>query len=364
MTAFLALLLTFCEIQCQVTCAVTTQELCDACIEQCESERLRRVAPFGPRSDPSVDYRLHRTIGLTALNYMNPEFPGWLETAREIHDFGFNTAQLWIDVPPYCPGHWEPPYPSNTWITDEYGCEMEWLIAHGPINQLFLLPTAWAKWDGDYMEDNAPLYFLTLRMYEMAWWRDLTVVFVHWEQDYQLDEISVEEFIERESEHQRRVNLARELALRRYPLANLNVLHAIVLNRYPGYNINEGEPTVAEAVGEMVKDPTLHEPDLLGISYWKRGLDPIPALEWVKETTGYPKRRMFIAEFGARADEQPQRYEEYIPLFWDWGIKTVLIWVHDDTWDEKYTPTAEGMETLQRLNIEAIDWRNRGTINE
>ena len=109
--------------------------------------------------------------------------------------------------------------------------------------------------------------------------------------------------------------MARRLAFIRYPSSNLTVLHAIVLNRFPGYNVSPGDPLVGGAVGEMVQRDGVLEPDLIGISYWKRGLDPIPALEWVKETTGYPKHRMFIAEFGARADEQPQRYEDYIPLF-------------------------------------------------
>ena len=93
----LALLLTLslCQQQCAVTCAISSQEVCDACVEACESDQPRRVRPDGPRALPGVDYRLHKTLGLTALDYLDPHFVGWPETVREIRDLGFSTSQLW-----------------------------------------------------------------------------------------------------------------------------------------------------------------------------------------------------------------------------------------------------------------------------
>ena len=140
--------------------------------------------------------------------------------------------------------------------------------------------------------------------------------------------------------------------MQRYPHARLNVLRAMVVSQFPGYNLPEGDPTVSEAIGRMVEDPDLYEPDLVGVSYWRRGLNPIPALDWVKSTTYYPKNRIFIAEFGAKTGEQPGRYIDYIPAFWEWGIKTILIWVYEDNWDGKYTVTPAGLDALRRLNNE------------
>ena len=170
-------------------------------------------------------------------------------------------------------------------------------------------------------------------------------------------EARLQRLIEYESRVQWQFQSARENMMKRYPGAKLNVLRAMVVNQFPGYNVEEGHPTVSEAIGRMVDDPNLYEPDLVGVSYWKRGLDPIPALDWVQASTKYPRSRIFIAEFGAREGEQPDRYLEYIPLFWDWGIRTVLIWVHEEHWDGGgYGVTPAGLEALQALNDEAPRW--------
>ena len=342
--------------------------VCEQCYEDCAPDvpPPRRVAPIGPSRQRGVDYRLHKTIGLTALNYKDDDFPGWYETARTISQLDFTSAQLWMDEPPYCAGHWVEPYPSHQWVTDDPGCEAEWLIKYSGIKQIFIKPSvrSWLVNDGGcYILDTTPQSFILNRLYEMAWERDITVVFTRWEQDWfpegcpygvqhdNMDE-RLEWLIQYESERQRQFEQARANMIRRYPYARLNVLRAVVVNQFPGYNISEDHPTVSEAIGRMVEDPTLYEPDLVGISYWKRKLDPIPALDWVKNTTHYPKNRMFIAEFGATTDEQPERYEDYIPVFWDWGIKTILIWLYEDNSEGKYTVTPAGLDALRRLNNE------------
>jgi len=354
-----------CEEQCSTVCAIASQEMCDNCIEAC-TPPPGRVSPVGPRRQPGVNYVLDKTIGLTVLNYKNPQFPGWFNIGREISELGFGSAQFWITEPPYCMGHWELPYPSNMFITDDPGCEMENIFTHGGLNQIFLKPSS-PSWTiveaGCPILDTTPQAFMVYRLYEMAWWRDITVVFTRWEQDWfpegcphgtqhedpATQEARLEWLIQYESRQQQQFETARKAMMQRYPHAKLTVLRSMTVNHFPGYNVDEDHPTVAEAIGRMVEDPDLYEPDLIGISYWKRRMDPIPALDWVESVTRYPRTRMFMVEFGARTKEQPMRYEEYIPLFWEWGIRTVLIWVYQDTWTDKYGVTPSSIETLLNL---------------
>ena len=326
-----------------------------------------RVAHIGPSSQIGVDYRLPKEVGIHALNYKDSDFDSWIDYADEIHLDGFTTAQLWVDIPPYCPGHWEEPFPSHVWVQDQPDCEFQQLVQHGPVKYLFLRigVTSWMVNEGEgcYIMDTAPLGFIVNRLYDMAWYKDLTIVLVPWEQDWYPRGCpgtpTNEDYVERldrlvkfESERQRQVEQSRRAKMRQYPDARLQVLHAMVVNKFPGYNLAPDDlllPTVSDAIGWMVEDPDLYEPDLVGISYWKRGLDPVPALDYVKERTLYPKRRLFIAEFGARTDEQPQRYLDYVPVFWDWGIRTILIWVHEDNWEDRYTITPEGLNSLLEL---------------
>lgn len=345
----------------------------DPCPCRSASEPVRISPINAPSVQHGVDYILPKETGVHALNYKDSSFESWTDYAESIHVDGFTTQQLWVDVPPYCPGHWEPPFPSHVWIQDEYGCDFEWIMQHGPIKYLFLRVgvTSWMVNEGQgcYIMDTAPLGFIVNRLYDMAWYRDITVVLVPWEQDWYPrgcpGSTTYSNYIERldwligfESERQRQVEQTRRAKMKQYPGARLQVLHAMVVNKFPGYNIPADEldlPTVSDAIGQMVEDPALFEPDLVGISYWKRGLDPVPALDYVKNATHYPKNRLFIAEFGAKRSEQPQRYLEYIPVFWEWGIRSVLVWVYKDYWGQggNYTITPEGLDALRKLNNEA-----------
>ena len=349
-------------------------EACEQCYEDCVPDvpPPRRIAPIGPSRQPGVDYVLPKSIGIHSLNYKSNEFQSWSNNSIIIHDDGFTTQELWIDIPPYCAGHWEQPFPSHLWVQDEDGCDFEWIVKHGPARILFLRigVVSWMVNEGQgcYIMDTAPLGFIVNRLYDMAWYRDITVVLVPWEQDWYAqgcpgtDGFPAEKYLQRldwlvsfESERQRQVEQARAAKMKQYPGSRLQVLHAMVVNKFPGYNIRDkyvGLPTLSEKIGEMTANPLLHEPDLVGISYWKRGLDPVPALDYVKESTKYPKYRLFIAEFGARGDEQPQRYLDYIPIFREWGMRTILIWVHKDYWNHggNYTITPAGLDALRELD--------------
>jgi len=366
---------------------------CEACWETCTPDS-RRVRPLTPRIQPGVNYLLDRTIGVRAVDYEAWYFDGgWTDNygvTQEIRADGFNTIGLWMKQPPYNPGHWD----GTAWIEDEYqGAreDMAWFWQHVNAHQVFVRFHAWQITDGGGCRilENAPLFHIIRRLYEYAWWRDLVVVFVPWEQDWYLTgchpcegqesccpdggECSWEEkrrqYLDRlewlvafESERQRTVELVREEMRRKYPTANLRILHAMTVNRFKGHNEVEWAadlPTLAERIGQMVESPDEHEPDLVGISYWLEGVDPVPVLDWLASVTHYPKYRFFVDEIGAREHRQVQRFEDYIPAFWDWGIRTVMVWVYRQNWvyppDENYglyredgAPT-DGLVRLQSL---------------
>ncbi len=152
----------------------------------------------------------------------------------------------------------------------------------------------------------------------------------------------------------------------------LRILHSVILNRWPGnmrpHEIAAGLPTLAENLYRLERSP-----DILGISYWKRGDDPTVALDWFEDVTGYPRHRFYIDEFGGKQEDQPERYESYVRAFWDWGIRTVNIWMWKQNWcayiDRHdlglwetaepclgrviFTEPSDGLATLQRLQCEA-----------
>ena len=307
----------------------------------CQSLEPRQVAPLGPRRQHGVNYVLDKTIGLTALNYMNPDFPGWPETTEAISQLGFTSAQLWLDI-------------------DTWDVSAERAIFHSGMEQVFIKSgkADYQMLDGScYIMDTAPQAEILRRLYEAGWWEPITVVLTRWEQDwypegcpsddpYYLSDMvdRLEWLIAYESEQQRVFEETRAELLLEYPHARLTVLRSMTVNHFPGYNVDTDHPTVGEAIGQME-----YPPDLIGISYWKRRMDPIPALDWLKEVTGFPATRMFLVEFGGRADEQPTRFEQYIPQLWDWGIRTILVWTYQDTWHNKYTVTESGLEALREL---------------
>jgi len=327
-----------------------------------------------------VSYALHRTVGLWAIDYgRNAD----LIMAEAMADEGFRTISLWTDSLPYCPGHYEEPW---LWVTDEPGCRWERFLKSTRAKQIFIRFHAWQVVEGEgcRIHERAPHWFILNRLYEIAWNRNITIVFAPWEQDWYAlgcapcnadegccpegGECSIEEkrrqYMERqdqlitfENRRQRDFEQARAAMIQRYPNASLNVLRAMVGNRHPWNRDKEpwaaDLPTIADRVGEM-----RYPPDLFGVSYWEWGLDPAVVLDWYQETTNFPRHRIFIAEFGGRntREEQAERFREYIPVFWNWGIRTALAWIYHEPTNSQWLLTDESLETIRYLNLEAITW--------
>lgn len=392
MTKILALIgaiLVSCTVMAQTPCSECSPldsiwcqlypDACHECFDTCIPDAPRRVRPIAPWQ-PGVSYALHRTIGLWAIDYEQSN----LEMTDEIANLGFYSVNLWTDDVPYCPGEHIEPW---IWETNEPGCEAEEFWKHTRAKQIFVRYHAWEVTDdgGCRIMERAPLGFIVHRLYELIWYRNITVVFAPWEQDWyalgcfpcndMLDccpdggECTLEEkrrqYMDRqdwlvnwEEKRQRDVETARRTMLQRYPNASLNVLHAMTINRYkpspkPGEEWASDLPTLAERIGEMD-----NKPDLVLASYHIFGEDPVPVLDWVQSVTGYPRHRIAIAEFGGRhADEQVQRYSDYIPVFWDWGIRTIMIWIYKEgEYGSRWEVTPEGLSVLQDLNLQAITW--------
>lgn len=342
---------------------------------------------------PGVDYTLKRQVGVTAIDY-GPDDLGMTEI---LADEGFRTVQLWTDTVPYCPGHHEEPFPSSEWVVDEPGCAFEQFIRRTRAKQIFIRLHAWADTEGNdqpgacRINTLEPAGHIVYRLYEMFWWKDITIVVTPWEQGWyslgcwdcpdqeeccpesgngphcSLEQKRHEYMIRQDrliAQYERlmiHVKQARSLMLQRYPGSKLNVTFAMTINKSGGYNIpgmppryewTEGLPTLAERIGLME-----HEPDYVAVSYYVYGIDPAIVLDHIKEVTRFPKHRIFIAEFGGNTPEsQIARISDYVPAFWDWGIRTVLLWIYYQPDDTPWMLSDEALDEARRLNIEAITW--------
>jgi hypothetical protein len=75
-----------------------------------------------------------------------------------------------------------------------------------------------------------------------------------------------------------------------------------------------------------------YRPDLIGLSYWTKDVDPLETLEWLHATTGYGRGRIYIDEFGATEGQQAERFAAYVPAYWEWGVPIVNAWLWKQTW--------------------------------
>ena len=322
---------------------------------QCTCEEDPRVMPPGPPHDPwAGSYMLPRTIGVTQLAYepepVQPPRTAHMtsyELLQEVLDEGFGSLKLWMDSIPFegmgewC---WKTYYGEE--ICAEYdleGLEMErfWeAIPDGMV--IFLRPQspAWTFYkenpcilsdgDGPAMA-LADYYAISKRLYELIGDHSVQIVFTDWEQDWQScqeDNGGQPFMLQMIEKRQMDVERARrEEWLRLGHKPKLEIYHAVVVNKYPNNEPDWKWPYLTEMI------PTLeHRPDFIGLSYWLKGHDPIETLQWISDTTGYPPHRIYIDEIGSNELGQSARFYDYVPTLWDWGVRTINVWMWKQTW--------------------------------
>jgi hypothetical protein len=70
-------------------------------------------------------------------------------------------------------------------------------------------------------------------------------------------------------------------------------------------------------------------PDLIGVSFGKRTIPIIDALDYVEEHTGLARHRIYVSELGEREKQEGDQYERIIregQLALDWGCPFILVW--------------------------------------
>ena len=321
----------------------------------CEGAEISRVAPFGAPIDPwAGSYMLPKTIGVIQIAY-EPEpvrrpvsaHMTSYELLDEVAPEGFGSLKIWMDAIPFeGMGEW-------CWETywgkelcgnyNHEALEMERFWTSIPDGMVvFLRPEspAWTWYQENPCIDGdgdgpalalADYYSIATRLFETIGDHNIQVVLTDWEQDWQScqEENGGLEFTLRLVEQrQDGVERARKEAyIRAGHRPKLQVFHAIIVNKYPNNAPDWAWPYLTEMI------PTLeHRPDFIGLSYWLKGSDPIETLQWISDTTGYPPHRIYIDELGSNESSQAQRFSDYIPAIWEWGVRTINIWLWRQTW--------------------------------
>jgi hypothetical protein len=201
-----------------------------------------------------------------------------------------------------------------------------------PQEVIFYRPQ-WFAWTGIEDTDTMRLthvqgdfYAIARRLYQEIGYRRLTVILTDWEQDHLYDEYP-EYTLDRIEQRQADVMRARrEAFLELGHRPELRVMHAVIVNSYPANGGTDGG-TLAERIPDLT-----YRPDLIGLSYWSKGSDPVETLEWLRDVTGYGPGRIYIDELGAIESQQADRFASYIPDFWEWGAPVVNVWLWKQTW--------------------------------
>jgi len=370
-------------------------EACQACWDDCPGIEFRK--PLGPTRDPwLVTYRLPKTVGVSYLHgRYHVAGPDRTLTAHdvayEVATNGIRALYLWIDVhpldglgQPFCYDLWDTgeenwwcEYDTVKWESCEYTTEpsfedMIHFWQSVPLEVIFVRFRHWHVTDSGGCEwiTNPPVYEVAKELYRIAHWRDTVIIIGDWENDNQLFgcgtnpsgalpdmnnwynwdgcqdgetehecrsravDMRAEHLLAVTEQRQKDIERARKEAyLEHGGSPNLRILHAVILSRFPGNTRDheQGIPRFAERLHQLERSP-----DLLGISYYvsENNASVEETLDWVKETTGYPKQRMFIAEVGATEDRQQEVLTSRISAFRDWGIKLVFAWVWKLNWCE------------------------------
>jgi hypothetical protein len=258
------------------------------------------------------------------------------DLAHEVWMSGFGGLKVWIQEGPFNGSDfsWTTPWGTQMFTPDSegYGEDMVRFWREQPLDLLIVRPQ-WYAWSGEeeterlratYMD--ADFYAIAKRLYEDIGHRDMVVILTDWEQDWLFEEFPEWVLLQIEKRQEDVERARKEAFLELGYRPNLRVMHSVIVNRYPANGGEEGT-TLAEKIPKLK-----HRPDLIGLSYWMRGLDPRETLDWLRGVTHYPPSRIYIDEFGGDEWEQEERFEDYVPLFHEWGIKVVCIWMWKQTW--------------------------------
>jgi hypothetical protein len=321
-------------------------DACSACWESCGAPPPRRIAPLrmAPFDPYVMTYTLPKTIAVTQIAHeVDEERPvlqhfSNYDLAVDVSNHGFRALKVWFKAIPFEGDEW---CWSTYWgheICEQYtsGEDMSLFWRFSGLDVLVIRPYSQA-WTWTATGDNCGVvcpemalvdyYALAKRLYKDYWWDDKVIIITDWEQDWVYESPYKDFLLRIVQQRQLDVERARReayLELHRRP--TLRVYHAIIVNRYPNNN-PDGIPTLAEEIPYMES-----KPDFIGLSYWSKGYDPRETLDWLRETTGYPPYRIYIDELGAPENQQVQRYSEYIPVLWDWGVRLICIWNWKTTW--------------------------------
>jgi len=201
----------------------------------------------------------------------------------------------------------------------------------------------------------ADYYAIATRLFNLIGDHNIQVVLTDWEQDWQSCQESNggQDFMLRIIEQrQEDVERARMEAFYRFSSRpKLEIYHAVIVNKYPNNAPDWPYPYLTEMIPYLK-----HRPDFIGLSYWLKGSDPIETLDWIRSITGYPQRRIYIDEFGANEGNQKQRFADYIPAFWEWGVRTVNVWLWKQTWCAVPASSNKGLWKQKQPCLGKVSW--------
>jgi len=353
----------------------------DACVCTTEERPFVQMAQAGPPLDPFAGgYTLPRLLAVTQVAHEDVPWrhPNLYKTtnldfALEAFRHGFDAIKLWIEEQPFnCGGPFEwHTYWGQRMFTSGGDCVGEDMMRfwREVPQQVVIVRPQWYAWSSEETTDDgiklthcgADFYAVAKRLYETIGDRNLIVILTDWEQDhlYRYYDWHTLRLIEQRQADVERAR--REAYMERRSQPALRVYHAVIVNRFVPLGAEEGT-TLTEQIPALE-----HRPDFIGISYWRNGDDPTPALEWVSETTGYPARRIYIDEFGGDVGQQEHRLGDYVPAFFDFGAKVCAIWLWKQGWCDPehnrglwlhgepcenpptFTEPSPGYEVLRRL---------------
>lgn len=324
-------------------------DACAACWATCGEQPgtpPRRVHPTGAPYDPWLgDYTLPKVVAVTQV-YHEPV--PWnveplrhmtnLEFAYEAWVHGFAGIKVWAQENPVNGTggfEWVTSWGTELFTPDVAEAEDMGRFWREVPQEVVVFRPQWYAWSGAEQTatirltySDADFYAVSRRLYSEIGYRDMVVVLCDWEQDWSFSvypEWTLAQIERRQSDVERaRRDTYLELGYR----PRLRVMHAVIVNRYPA-NLGDSEtPTLAEQIQKLT-----HRPDLIGLSYWKNGVDPRETLDWLSDVTGYPPRRIYIDEIGADDDDQSKRFADYLPVLREWGIGgPICVWLWKQTW--------------------------------